>query len=46
MIEEMVEIPLDNYLARLEQIEIDLAMLIVEIKQVMKDASEAVYGEE
>lgn len=44
--EEMVEIPLDDYLARLEQIEIDLAMLIVEIKQVMRLADEAVSGEE
>ena len=44
--EEMVEIPLESYLARLEQIEIDLAMLIVEIKSVMRRADEAFEGEE
>lgn len=44
--EEMVEIPLESYLSRLEQIEIDLATIIIEIKKVMKDASEAFDGEE
>lgn len=42
----MVQIPLEEYLAKLEQMEIDLAMVIVDLKKVMRECDEAVSGEE